>query len=301
MEEIISLIIPIYNEEENIQKLNSSIKEALNNINYEVIYVDDGSKDKSFEKLKELSNDEKVKIIKFSRNFGQTAALQAGIDLAKGDVIVPLDADLQNDPKDIPAMLEIYRQGFDIVSGWRKKRYDNIIRVIPSKIANFIISNLTNVKIHDFGCTLKIYNAKLLKKVNLYGELHRFIPALVSMYGNKITEVQVTHHPRVFGQSKYNLSRTKRVLMDLFTIWFLIRYKDRPMYFFGTSAFWTFILSILCLIAGLYISSNFFILSCAMFLLTFINLGFGLIAEMLMRTQYESQNKRVYNIESVIE
>lgn len=292
---MISIIVPIYNEEDNISHLHEKITEASKdwNCNYEIIYINDGSTDTSFEKLKELTGN--VEIVNFSRNFGQTSAMQAGIDKAKGDIIIPLDADLQNDPSDIANMLSIYNQGFDIVSGWRKDRHDNIIRVIPSRIANFIIGKLTGVKLHDYGCSLKIYNAEILKKVKLYGEMHRFIPALASMYTDKITEIPVTHHPRIFGKSKYNLSRTKRVILDLFTITFLLSFKDRPMYFFGSIAFKMFFMSIVCLFLTIFLKSILFLLiaiACATLFAIYIPMG--LIAEILIRIYYK--DKTVYNI-----
>lgn len=305
----LSIIIPVYNEEENITRLNKQICSALDEFDhdYEVIYVNDGSTDKSFSLLKQLEDDKHIRIINFVKNYGQTAALQAGIDLAKGDLIIPLDADLQNDPKDIKKMIELYDNGFDIVSGWRKNRNDNIIRVLPSKIANFIISNFTGIKLHDFGCTLKVYNAELLKKVRLYGELHRFIPVMVSIYSGakNFTEIQVNHHKREYGVSKYNLSRTFRVILDLCMIVFLQKFSDRPMQFFGGFALLLFLISIFALV--LSFCSQFVQAFIALFITGWLFFGFaivafmfGIIAEFLMRVYYESSDKRVYKIKNII-
>lgn len=294
MVNFISIIVPIYNEEDNILNLHKQITEASKEwkCNFEIIYINDGSTDNSLNRLNEL--DGNIKIINFSRNFGQTSAMQAGIDEAEGDVIIPLDADLQNDPADIAQMLNIYQQGYDIVSGWRKNRHDNIIRVIPSKIANYIISKFTKVNLHDYGCSLKVYNAKILKKVKLYGEMHRFIPALASVYTDKITEIPVTHHPRICGKSKYNLSRTQRVILDLLTIKFLLSFKDRPMYFFGNIAFKMLFTAIAFLILTILFKSLAFLITASVFgILSAIYLPLGLIAEILIRIYYD--NKTVYN------
>lgn len=309
MKHFLSIIIPVYNEEDNILCLNEKVADALDSIDsdYEVIYINDGSKDGSFNVLKQLSGKDHITIINFTRNYGQTAALQAGIDAAKGDVIIPLDADMQNDPDDIKKMLELYDRGYDIVSGWRKDRHDNIIRVIPSKIANFVICNLTGIKLHDFGCTLKIYNAEFLKKIRLYGELHRFIPVLASFFGGgaNFTEIEVKHHKRIHGYSKYNLSRTFRVVLDLFTICFLQRFADRPMYFFGGCAFILFLIALFSLIISFF--AEFIYSFLALFITGWLFFGFaiitmllGLVAEVLMRTYYESTDKRVYNIKEIL-
>lgn len=306
----LSIIIPVYNEEENLKDLNNKICSALNEFGYdfEIIYVNDGSIDASFDVLKNLAeDDEHIKVINFIKNYGQSAALQAGIDLAKGDVIIPMDADLQNDPYDIKKMVEVYDKGFDIVSGRRRNRHDNIIRVLPSKVANFIISNITGVKLHDFGCTLKIYNAELLKRIRLYGELHRFIPVLFTIYsgGRNFTEIEVTHHKRKFGSSKYNLSRTLRVVLDLFTIAFLQKFADRPMQFFGGCALILFFISIFSLCISLYAEFDYlflalFISGWIFFGVAFIVLMIGILAELLMRNYYELSDKRVYKIKDVI-
>lgn len=297
MANFISIIVPIYNEEDNILNLHKQILQASKtwDCSFEIIYINDGSTDNSLNKLNELNGN--IKILNFSRNFGQTSAMQAGIDEAKGNIIIPLDADMQNDPNDIAPMLNLYQKGYDIVSGWRKNRHDNIIRVIPSKIANIIISKFTKVKLHDYGCSLKIYNAEILKKIRLYGEMHRFIPALMSLYTTKIIEIPVTHHPRIYGQSKYNLSRTKRVILDLFTVTFLLSFKDKPIYFFGNLAFNMLFISIITFIATILLKSlPLLIIAVIFFLSSIIHLSFGLLAEILIRIYYESTNKTVYNI-----
>ncbi len=308
MEHFLSIIIPVYNEEENLENLNSQISKVLDGagLKYEIIYVNDGSTDSSIDVLKNIAVNEHVKILNFSRNFGQTQALQAGIDIACGDVIIPMDADLQNDPLDILKMLELYDKGFDIVSGWRKNRHDNIIRVIPSKIANFVICALTGIKLHDFGCTLKIYNAELLKKIRLYGELHRFIPAAVSIFGGgaNFTEIEVNHHKRIHGKSKYNLTRTFRVILDLFTLVFFQRFLDRPVYFFGGCSLILFLISVFAFIISFFTEYMFsfavlFITGWFFFGLAFLTLLIGLIADLLMRTYFESTGKKVYNIKEI--
>ena len=231
----LSLVIPIYNEEESLPLLFDAIHKALDPISrkWEVILVDDGSKDKSFSVLKTLAkkDPEHIRIVVFRRNFGQTAAIAAGIDHAQGEVIVLLDADLQNDPADIPMMLEKLDEGYDVVSGWRIKRKDTFItRTLPSNLANGLISRVTGVKLHDYGCTLKAYRREVITGFRLYGEMHRFIPVFAHAVGAKIVEVPVNHHPRRFGEAKYGLERTLKVLLDLFTVKFLLDYSAKPIY-----------------------------------------------------------------------
>ena len=305
----ISLIIPVYNEEENLELLETKIKEVLDNkINYEVILVDDGSSDKSWALLEEISSrNPNFKTIKLRRNYGQTAAMEAGIDAATGEILIPLDSDLQNDPEDIPNLLAKIDEGYDVVSGWRKNRQDTFInRKLPSVIANKIISAISGVHLHDYGCSLKAYRHDVLKDVKLYGELHRFIPICASWYGAKVTEIPVNHHARQFGVSKYGINRTIKVIFDLIVIKFLSDYATRPIYVFGGISALSFLLfgatfiwaMALKFISGIdldstplpVISTMFFTLGVQIFMM-------GLIADMLMRTYYESQDKKIYVVE----
>jgi glycosyltransferase involved in cell wall biosynthesis len=247
----ISIVVPVYNEVENIPLLHTAIMDAMEGHNYEVLYVDDGSTDGSVEALENVveSDNNHSRLIELRRNFGQTAAMAAGIDNARGEVIVTLDADLQNDPKDIPKLLEQIDQGYDVASGWRVDRKDTFLtRTIPSRIANWIISKVTGVRLHDYGCTLKAYRREVLEGFHLYGEMHRFIPAYAGMVGAKIIEVPVRHHPRRFGQAKYGLERTAKVILDLFTVKFLISYSNKPIYLFGGAGLFLIALSVLDLV-----------------------------------------------------
>ncbi|MBA3531370.1 MAG: glycosyltransferase family 2 protein, partial [Ardenticatenales bacterium] len=258
----LSVVIPLYNEEESIALLYERLTQALDlyGRSYELIIVDDGSTDGSFLRLRHLAQvDSRLRVVRFRRNFGQTAAFAAGFDHARGEIIVTMDADLQNDPRDIPVLVEQIEAGYDIVSGWRKERQDRFLdRKLPSVLANLLISNVTDVRLHDYGCSLKAYRRDILKEVRLYGELHRFIPALASQVGGTVTEVPVTHHARRFGRSKYGLSRTVRVILDLITVWFLGSYGTRPLHVFGTLGF---IAAGAGTLTGLY--------------LTFVKLGLG--------------------------
>ncbi|MFN3946741.1 MAG: glycosyltransferase family 2 protein, partial [Aquificaceae bacterium] len=213
----LSVVIPAYNEEENVPILYEKLKAVLENLDrhYEIIFVDDGSKDSTWERLKEIAEkDKKVKLIRFRKNYGQTAAMYAGFQHAKGEVIITMDADLQNDPEDIPKLLEKLQEGYDIVSGWRKNRKDPFFsRKLPSMVANWIISKVTGVELHDYGCTLKAYKSDIIKRLELYGDMHRFLPALTKRLGARITEIPVKHHPRIYGKSKYGIGRTVRVIL----------------------------------------------------------------------------------------
>ena len=234
----VSIVIPVYNEEENLPLLFDALNTTLENHSYDwqLVFVDDGSRDGSLAILEKFAaeNPERVVVVTFRTNFGQTAAIAAGIDHAQGEVIVLMDADLQNDPADIPMMLEKIKEGYDVVSGWRKKRKDTFItRTLPSRIANALISRVTGVKLHDYGCTLKAYRREVLTGFRLYGEMHRFIPAYAGYVGAKIVEVPVMHHPRRFGKTKYGLERTLKVILDLFVVKFLISYSHKPIYLFG--------------------------------------------------------------------
>jgi glycosyltransferase involved in cell wall biosynthesis len=307
----VSIVIPVYNEEESLPKLQQALHEALDShsaINWEVIYVDDGSTDTSPNILEKIAQDdvEHIRVVEFSSNFGQTAAIAAGIDYAQGDIIVLLDADLQNDPADIPMMLEKLNQGYDVVSGWRVNRQDQFLtRTLPSRTANWLSSTVTGVKLHDYGCTLKAYRHEVLANFRLYGEMHRFIPAYASSAGAKIIEVPVQHHPRRFGKTKYGLSRTTKVVLDLVTVKFLMSYANKPIYLFGGTGILLFIISLLSMLFLLIrrftigtsvFSSPIFILSILLFILGFQSILLGLIAELLMRTYHESTHKPTYTV-----
>lgn len=310
MENYLSIIIPVYNEEENIKTLHEKIKNAVENISeqYEIIYVDDGSKDNSYNELKSIKDDH-TKIIKFRKNFGQTAALQAGINNSEGKIIIAMDADLQNSPDDIPKLLEKYNEGYDLVSGWRKNRLDNCIRTIPSKIANYIISKVTKTGLHDTGCTLKAYNGDILRKINLFADHHRFIPAIFAEYSDKITEIEVSHYPRVHGKSKYNIFRTFRVILDLIAISYWKKYKNKPVYFWGTLSLisvFIAILALVLLIIDLIIKSCtlFCILWTILFCLFICNsvllFAVGLILENSVRIILNQNKNAYYMVEEVL-
>lgn len=233
----LSVVVPLFNEEETVRLLYKILKEELQRLGltYEIIFVDDGSRDRTFEILTGLQKeDTTLKVIKFRRNYGQTPAMTAGFDFSSGRVIITMDGDLQNDPKDIPKLLEKIEEGYDIVSGWRKHRKDKAItRKIPSKIANWLIGVITGVKIHDYGCTLKAYRASIIKEMHLYSDMHRFIPALGILTGARITEVLVGHHPRMYGKSKYGISRTGKVMLDLITVKLITQFSSKPLHIFG--------------------------------------------------------------------
>lgn len=309
----ISIVIPVYNEEENVERLQNQLTEILEQLHltYEIIYVDDGSRDRSFSCLARLaSQDNRVKVIKFRKNYGQTAALSAAIDVACGDVIVPLDADLQNDPRDIPRLLAKIDEGYDVVSGWRKHRQDTYMtRTLPSQLANYLISRVTGVYLHDYGCSLKAYRADFIKEVRLYGEMHRFIPAFSALEGASVTEIPVTHHPRVAGKSNYGLSRTIKVFLDLLVVKFLADYAKRPIHIFGSLGL------ILCfsgVVSGGWMLYEKFkdhlsihhnplsLLGILLFLLGIQFIMMGLLAELIIRTYHESQGKKTYNIARTI-
>jgi glycosyltransferase involved in cell wall biosynthesis len=310
----LSLVVPVYNEEENLHLLFEAIHHILDAYqnSWEVIFIDDGSRDKSLEVLKELAgkDSEHVRVVVFRRNFGQTAAIAAGIDHASGEVIVLLDADMQNDPADIPMLLAKLDEGYDVVSGWRKERKDNAVtRNLPSHIANWLISAVTGVHLHDYGCTLKAYRREVLVGFRLYGEMHRFIPVYAHAVGAKITEVVVHHHPRRFGKAKYGLERTIKVLLDLFTVKFLLSYSAKPIYLFGGTGIGLMLVSALTLLiiairrvffAVSVLGSPFFQIGVMFFVLGFQSILMGLIAELLVRTYHEAQGKPTYTVREVI-
>jgi len=308
----LSLFLPVLNEEENLRPMHAKIASALAELGKtaEVIYVDDGSTDSSLKILKEISaEDERVRVISLRRNYGQTAAMSAGIDAARGEILIPMDADLQNDPADISRLLDKLDEGYDVVSGWRKNRQDKLIsRKVPSKIANRIISWIGGVPLHDYGCSLKAYRRDVIQDVRLYGEMHRFIPIYASWAGARVAEIPVDHHARTMGKSKYGISRTIKVVFDLMTIKFMASYGTKPIYVFGTFGMIAFLLS---LIAGLWaivlkLEGTSFILTplpvIAVVMLA-ISMQFflmGLLAELLVRTYHESQNKAIYAVREKI-
>ena len=310
----LSIVIPVYNEAKNLPLLNEAIHQAMKTYSkdWEVVFVDDGSKDDSLKALEEIAGADsaRVRVVELRRNFGQTAALAAGIDHAQGSIIVMLDADMQNDPADIPMMLEKIDEGYDVVSGWRRERKDTFInRTLPSKIANGLISWVTGVHLHDYGCTLKAYRREVITGFRLYGEMHRFIPVYANRFGARIIEVPVLHHPRKFGKTKYGLERTIKVLLDLFTVKFLISYSSKPIYLFGGAGMAMMGVAALVLLF-LFIRRVWFLVSVTqspLFLISAITglMGFqsvmmGLIAELLTRTYHESQGKSIYNVRKVI-
>jgi glycosyltransferase involved in cell wall biosynthesis len=309
----VSVVIPIKDEVESLPLLLKAISSTLtaSKLNYEIICVDDGSSDGSAEFLKEqaqIRTDLKVVILR--RNYGQTAAMSAGFNYATAKVIVTLDADLQNDPADIPMLITKLDEGYDLVSGWRQNRQDGALnRLLPSKIANWLIRGATSVYIHDYGCSLKAYRSELVADMNLYGELHRFLPALAYIEGARITEVPVRHHARRFGQSKYGISRTFRVLMDLLTILFMKKFLTRPMHVFGLLGLISMVsgggigiyLTFVKLVFHLDIGNRPLLILAVLLLVTGVQLFcFGLLAELLMRTYHESQGRPIYRVREVV-
>jgi len=304
---MLSVIIPIFNELNNITTLAEQIKAVLNDIaeEYEIIFIDDGSSDGSDTKLDELSDaDKRIKVIHFRKNFGQTAAIMAGIDASSGSIIITMDGDLQNDPKDIKNLLSKLNEGYDVCSGWRKDRKDNHLkRNLPSRLANWLISKVSGVYLNDYGCTLKAYKRHVIENVKLYGEMHRFVPIYAVWQGAKIAEIPVQHHPRIHGKSKYGSERAVKVVLDLLVIKFLEKYAKNPIYIFGgagilffLSSFFFFCLMIYYKIAGLkdFIQTPLPQLITLLGLMGFMSILMGFIAEILMRTYHESQNKSIY-------
>jgi len=310
----ISIILPILNEEENLKILFEKLNQVLKKINYEyeIIAINDGSKDNSFEVLKKFTEDNQAfKIINFSRNFGQTAALSAGINHSSGDILIPMDSDLENDPEDIIRLLNKIKEGYDVVSGWRKERWKGkfLTRKLPSVVANWLISAITKVKLHDYGCTMKAYKREILEEVKLYGEMHRFIPVLAFWQGAKIGEISVNYQKRKYGKTNYGLSRTYKVVLDLLTIKFLTKYSLKPMHFFGGIGILSFIIGSICFLVALYLRFLEFAtlietpLPLAAVFLWIISIQLvlmGLIAEMIMRNYFETQGKPTYKIKQKI-
>jgi glycosyltransferase involved in cell wall biosynthesis len=310
----VSFVIPVYNEEKNLQVLYRELTAAGGTLrgSYEIIFVDDGSSDGSFPALREIqAGDPRVKIIRLRKNFGQTAALSAGFDHARGGIIITLDADLQNDPADAPLLVAKIDEGYDIVCGWRIKRKDKFVsRRLPSKIANWIISMVTKVKLHDYGCTLKAFRGELVKHIKLYGEMHRFIPAIASTMGTAIAEVPVNHRPRLHGKSKYNLSKSIRVVLDLLTVKFLLSYSTRPLQIFGLfgliagfiGGLMGGILSYQRLVLKQSIANRpLLLLSVLLIVIGIQFITMGLLGEIMVRTYHESVEKPIYVVRDVID
>lgn len=307
----VSIVIPIFNEEDNIPLLYEKIKKALNNMNnkYEIIFVDDGSSDNSLSLLKKIqSSDPTVVVIALRKNFGQTAAFAAGFDNATGDLIVTIDGDLQNDPDDIPKIVEIAKD-YDVVSGWRKDRKDPFIsRRLPSIIANWLISKVTGVHLHDYGCSLKAYKRDVLKNINLYGEMHRFIPAIASQYGVKIKEVVTKHHPRLYGKSKYGISRTFKVILDLIMVKFFQSFFTKPLRAFGSSGLLSFFIGFLLALKLTFEKfmhhkdiggRPLLILSVLLIIVGIQMIAMGILGEFLVRIYFETQKKPIYFIRDI--
>jgi glycosyltransferase involved in cell wall biosynthesis len=311
---MLSIVIPIHNEEHSILPLYDRLTLVLEGVEkpYEILFVDDASNDRSFELLANLvETDGHLKVIRLRRNFGQTAALSAGFHEAKGDVIIAMDGDLQHAPEDIPALLAKINEGFDIASGWRKKRNDNAIsRKFPSRIANWLMAKASGLDLHDFGTTFKAYRAEVLKDVNLYGELHRFIPALASFYGARVAEVPIQNPPRLSGDSHYGISRTFRVMFDIITIRFMLKYMTRPMHFFGSlglagttmgGGIMLFLLVKKLLGYEIVLEHGPLMVAGTILLMTgIIMFSTGLIGEMMMRTYFESQDRRIYAVREIL-
>jgi glycosyltransferase involved in cell wall biosynthesis len=308
----LSIVIPLFNEEENVKELHEKLKKTLDSLDkeYEILFIDDGSTDKTLSILEEIqAHDKRLLVLSLRRNFGQTAAFAAGFDFARGDVIFTMDGDLQNDPADIPKLLELMKDN-DLVSGWRKKRKDPFLtRRLPSKIANWLISNVTGVKLHDYGCSLKAYRRDVIKNLKLYGEMHRFIPAVASWYGVRIAEVETVHYPRLKGRSKYGISRTIKVVLDLITVKFLQSFSTKPIQFFGPvgmiSGMLGFLVSVYLTIDKIFFGHDIggrpLLLFGALLIIVGIQLiGMGLLGEMIVRVYHESQRKPIYVIKKIL-
>lgn len=303
----ISILLPVYNEEENLPRLYDQLDAVASreSLDVEMIFVDDGSTDRSWEELEKLAaKDDRVRCVRFRRNFGQTAGLAAAIDHATGDVMIPMDADLQNDPEDIPRLMAKLEEGYDVVSGWRKDRKDKMVsRRLPSMIANRLISRWSGVELHDYGCSLKAYRADVLKDVKLYGEMHRFVPIYASWYGARVTEMVVNHRARQFGVSKYGINRTFKVVLDMLTVKFLGDYSTKPIYLFGGLGASLFVAALL-IVAGVVVEKLFLdvlvhkmsllLLSSFLATVAIVLVMMGLLAEIIVRTYHESQNKPIY-------
>ena len=309
----LSVVIPLYNEADNVAPLCESLLAALRSQprNFEIILVNDGSSDRTEDRLAEAAaTDPRIRVINFRANKGQTAAMMAGIDYASGDVIVPMDGDQQNDPKDIVRLLEKLDEGYDVVSGWRRDRQDSfMIRTLPSRIANAIISRVSGVPLHDYGCSLKAYRREVLQGFRLYGEMHRFIPVYAAAQGARVAELPVKHYARKHGHSKYGLDRTVKVLLDLFVVKFLTKYRTKPIYLFGQAGIGLLLLAFLAGLWALYLKffeGTSFIQTPLPLLVSLCTIAglmcllMGLLAELIMRVYYESQSKADYRVKSLL-
>jgi len=310
----LSVVIPVFNEEGSLEALHREIKETCDGMDrsYEIIFIDDGSRDGSFHVLSTLQKrDRRVKVLRLRKNFGQTAALSAGFDYARGQVIVSLDADLQNDPHDIPQLLAKIEEGYDIVNGWRRRRKDRFItRRLPSLMANWLIARITGIKLHDIGCTLKAFRAEVIKSIRLYGELHRFIPAIASNIGVRIAEIPVNHRPRLRGKSKYSIFRFVKVILDMLTVRFLMSYSTRPLQIFGLFGLISGLAGVILLAVMSYqrlvlrIGLGNRPLLLGAILLTVLGVQFislGLLAEIMVRAYHEAAGKTTYFIREVLD
>ncbi|MEI7616951.1 MAG: glycosyltransferase family 2 protein [Actinomycetota bacterium] len=310
----LTVVIPVYNERENISYLYENLNKVLPTLDkeYEVILIDDGSTDGTFNELVKIhEQNSNYKILKFRKNFGQTPAMSAGFDYANGEIIITLDADLQNDPQDIPLLIEKMNEGYDIVSGWRINRQDKAVtRKLPSKIANWLIAKLTGVRIHDYGCTLKAYSRDVVKNIELYGEMHRYIPAVASWMGISVAEVPVHHHSRKFGKSKYGISRTIRVILDIIILKYLLTYSQKPIQIFGLIGLFTGavggIITLYLIVMRLFFnealsSRPLFTLSIFMIFIGVQLITMGILGELLMRTYHEASGKPTYAIKQILD
>ncbi|NJD08965.1 MAG: glycosyltransferase [Gemmatimonadetes bacterium] len=302
----ISVVVPVYNEEANVVELHERLRRVLSEPDVEFIFVDDGSTDGTFARLREVAAlDARVRLLRFRRNYGQTAALSGGIDHARGSIIIPMDGDLQNAPADIPRLLEKLDQGYDVVSGWRVARQDSWNRRLPSVIANRLVSWISGVPLHDYGCSLKVYRRRVLEDVRLYGEMHRFVPIYAVWQGARVAELPVTHHPRTGGRSHYGMERTLKVVLDLIVVKFLASYVTKPIYVFGGFGIFSFLLSALAFVLMVYFKywggKTFIQTPLPLVVVLFLLVGclsmlLGLVAELTVRTYYESQGKRTYTL-----
>jgi glycosyltransferase involved in cell wall biosynthesis len=310
---MLSITVPVYNEEPNLEPLYAKLVAALEQVGqpFELVFVNDGSSDASAAVLDALAaRDRRVKVVHFRRNYGQTAAMMAGIHYASGDIIIPMDGDMQNDPADIAKLLAKLDEGYDVVSGWRRDRKDSMLqRTLPSRVANFLISRISGVHLHDYGCSLKAYRRDVLKDVKLYGEMHRFIPIYASWEGGRVAEVPVTHHPRTQGESKYGAERILKVVLDLIVVQFLARYANRPIYVFGGFGIAAMTLAVLAGVWAVYLKyfehTSFIqtplpLLVVMLFVTGGMSVLMGLLAEIIMRIYYESQGKPVYLVKGTV-